>query len=68
MDAAARPEIETMTEPEALVRICENLEMLFPEGGGGPYWGQKPYRSALFEVFAASHGTCHLGRIKGSYE
>ena len=51
---------QPMTEPEALSRICEHLEFIFPDQSDGPYWGQEPYRSDLFQIFAASHGSCHL--------
>jgi len=49
-----------MTEQELYSRICNYLDIMFPDGGGGPFWGQEPYRSDLFQVFAASYDDCPL--------
>ena len=49
-----------MTESELYTQMCGYLDGIFPDGGGGPYWGQGSYRSDLFKLFAASHDSCHL--------
>lgn len=49
-----------MTESELFTQMCEYLDIIFPNGGGGPFWGQGSYRSDLFKLFAASYDSCHL--------
>jgi hypothetical protein len=53
-------DFRTMTDSELYRQFCEYLDSIFPDGGGGPSWSQEPYRSDLFKLFAASHGSCHL--------
>ena len=49
-----------MTESELYREICEYLDIIFPDGGGGPFWSQGPYRDDLFRLFAKSYDSCHL--------
>jgi hypothetical protein len=49
-----------MTQPDLYRQLGDYLDGIFPDGGGGPFWGQEPYRSDLFKLFAASHDSCHL--------
>ncbi|OJW23407.1 MAG: hypothetical protein BGO49_02195 [Planctomycetales bacterium 71-10] len=49
-----------MTESEVLSQIVEHLDLIFPDGGNGPFWSQEPYRSDLFKLFAASYETCPI--------
>lgn len=49
-----------MTESEAFTRILQYLEIILPDDGGGPFWGQEPYRSDLFQIFATSYDSCRL--------
>lgn len=49
-----------MTEAELFPRLCEHLDLIFPDDGDGPFWSQEPYRNDLFQLFAASHDSCHL--------
>jgi hypothetical protein len=49
-----------MTELELFTGICEYLDIIFPDRGGGPFWGQGTYRKDLFKLFAASYDSCHL--------
>jgi hypothetical protein len=49
-----------MMQPDLYRQLGGYLDDIFPDGGGGPFWGQEPYRSDLFKLFAASHDSCHL--------
>lgn len=49
-----------MTKSEVFTQICQYLDIIFPDGGGGPFWSQESYRSDLFQIFAESYDSCPL--------
>lgn len=49
-----------MSESEVFDHIIKYLNMIFPRDSVGPFWEQEPYRSDLFQIFAASYDACPL--------